>query len=95
MRNIPEKTRARAKPRHRGPFPPGWNVENDYPPWLPSAPWMAEEGPEEVPKDGEHWERARKLVEDYDAGTIAGWKDEVQTQLLVVRLLWFLSGCSY
>ena len=40
-------------------------------------------------KEG-HWTQSRTLLDKYDDGILNGWKDEINTQLLVVRLpiLW-------
>jgi len=89
---VPEQNQRRKAHRYRRPVPPGWNEWTRYPSWLPSAPWKIEGDPDEVPGDGKHWESARKLVEDFDAATVAGWKDEVQTQLLVVCLFYLRSS---
>ena len=87
----PEETVRSEARRPQRPVPPGWSESNDYPSWLPSAPWKIDGDPDDVPRDGKHWEKARKLVEDFDDATITGWKDEVETELLVVRLS-FSSG---
>ena len=84
--SVPEENPGSDAHRSQRPAPPGWTESKGYPSWLPSAPWKIDGDPDDVPGDGKHWESARKLVEDFDAATVAGWKDEVETQLLVVRL---------
>jgi len=84
---IPPQDCAYPARQFRRSVPPEWSVVNDYASWLPSAPWKIDGDPDHVPGDGKHWEHARELVEDFDDATITGWKDEVQTQLLVVRPL--------
>ena len=83
----PPKEHAYPARKMRRSEPPEWSTSNDYPSWLPSAPWKIDGDPDHIPGDGKHWEHTRKLVEDFDNETITGWKDEIQTQLLVVRLL--------
>jgi len=71
--------------RGKMPLPPTWDESEEHPPWLPSAPWKIDGDPDYVPGDGKHWKTIREALADFDNDTIDGWKDEIQTQLLVVR----------
>ena len=68
------------------------------PTWLPSDPWktFSDLDSDTTPTPGksdQHLERCRELIKKFDSTTINGWKDEIQTQLLVVgaHLVPFLS----
>ena len=82
-----ENEKRRGRQGRKTPLPPVWDESEERPPWLPSAPWKIDGDPEYVPGDGKHWKRIRQVLVDFDNDTIEAWKDEIQTQLLVVRLL--------
>jgi len=53
---------------------------------------MSSEGGESL-GNGKHWDRCREMLTKFDTENIESWKDEIQTQLLVVRFLSF--GMSF
>jgi len=37
-----------------------------------------------TPRDGQHWDECRDMLKSHDKKELNGWKDEINTQLLVV-----------
>lgn len=57
------------------------------PPWLPSdPPKLNEDDENDTPTDGSHWERVKRLLVRFDTSVANDWKDEIQNQLVVVRI---------
>jgi len=53
------------------------------PPYLAEDPWKSSGEPEPL-RDGKHWRKCRETLTKFDLETTDTWRDEIQTQLLVV-----------
>ena len=68
---------------------------NDLSPvWLPYGPLGLEDNHEDSSKDiwttereGKHWNECRDMLKSHDTRVLTDWVEEINTQLLVVRLV--------
>jgi len=83
-----------SSPPDASPSPPYPLVNDSKPEWLPEGPCGLIDNHEDVEKDiwteplqGKHWDECRSMLKKHDTNALQEWNDEINTQLLVVRLI--------
>jgi len=69
------------------PVPNPYHPPTLVPPVSPMNTVPGTPGPFTTPpkSEGAHWTQSRAALDKYDNAILDGWKDEINTQLLVVR----------